>query len=256
MRASAVRGTRMLPPENPSTRVGPANVRNGCTSSHVSPMACPPAAARPVPHRADHHRLHVGATLMQALDQTIANVALPYMQGSLSATSDEITWVLTSYITAAAIMTAPVGWLAARFGRKRFFITCLVGFTITSMMCGAAQSLPQMVLFRLLQGVFRRRAGAAVAGDHARHLPARAARRGDGDLGHGRDDRPDPGPDARRLPDRDLQLALRLLHQPAVRHPRHARAAAVHAAHARARARCASTGSASRCCRSASAGCS
>ena len=96
----------------------------------------------------------VGATLMQALDQTIANVALPYMQGSLSATTDEITWVLTSYITAAAIMTAPVGWLAARFGRKYLFITCLVGFTVTSMMCGAAQSLPQMVAFRILQGVF------------------------------------------------------------------------------------------------------
>ena len=91
---------------------------------------------------------------MQALDQTIANVALPYMQGSLSATYDEITWVLTSYITAAAIMTAPVGWLAARFGRKYLFITCLVGFTVTSMMCGAAQSLTQMVVFRLLQGVF------------------------------------------------------------------------------------------------------
>jgi MFS transporter, DHA2 family, multidrug resistance protein len=91
---------------------------------------------------------------MQALDQTIANVALPYMQGSLSATTDEITWVLTSYITAAAIMTAPVGWMAARFGRKYLFITCLIGFTLTSMMCGAAQTLPQMVLFRVLQGVF------------------------------------------------------------------------------------------------------
>ncbi len=96
----------------------------------------------------------VGATLMQALDQTIANVALPYMQGSLSASFDEITWVLTSYITAAAIMTAPVGWLAGRFGRKYLFITCLSGFTVTSMMCGAAQSLDQMVVFRLLQGCF------------------------------------------------------------------------------------------------------
>ncbi len=94
------------------------------------------------------------ATLMQALDSTIANVALPYMQGSLSATSDQITWVLTSYIVAAAIMTAPVGWLAARFGRKNLFITCLVGFTVASMLCGVAQSLEQMVLFRLLQGVF------------------------------------------------------------------------------------------------------
>jgi DHA2 family multidrug resistance protein len=91
---------------------------------------------------------------MPALDQTIANVALPYMQGSLSATYDEITWVLTSYITAAAIMTAPVGWLSSRFGRKYLFITCLIGFTVTSMMCGAAQSLTEMVAFRLLQGVF------------------------------------------------------------------------------------------------------
>ncbi len=94
------------------------------------------------------------ATLMQALDSTIANVALPYMQGSLAATADQITWVLTSYIVAAAIMTAPVGWLAARFGRKPLFITCLAGFTAASMLCGVAQSLPQMVVFRLLQGVF------------------------------------------------------------------------------------------------------
>jgi DHA2 family multidrug resistance protein len=72
----------------------------------------------------------------------------------MSASADEITWVLTSYITAAAIMTAPVGWFAARFGRKRFFVACLVGFTVTSMMCGAAQSLPQIVLFRILQGCF------------------------------------------------------------------------------------------------------
>jgi MFS transporter, DHA2 family, multidrug resistance protein len=107
-----------------------------------------------VPHRLLITLCTVGATLMQALDQTIANVALPYMQGSLSATYDEITWVLTSYITAAAIMTAPVGWLAARFGRKYLFISCLVGFTITSMLCGAAQSLTQMVVFRLLQGMF------------------------------------------------------------------------------------------------------
>jgi MFS transporter, DHA2 family, multidrug resistance protein len=94
------------------------------------------------------------ATLMQALDNTIANVALPYMQGSLSASSDQITWVLTSYIVAAAIFTAPVGWLSARFGRKRLFILCLAGFTIASMLCGLATSLTQMVLFRLIQGAF------------------------------------------------------------------------------------------------------
>jgi DHA2 family multidrug resistance protein len=107
-----------------------------------------------VPHRLIITLCTVGATLMQALDQTIANVALPYMQGSLSASFDEITWVLTSYITAAAIMTAPVGWMASRFGRKYLFIACLTGFTVTSMLCGAAQSLNEMVIFRLLQGCF------------------------------------------------------------------------------------------------------
>jgi DHA2 family multidrug resistance protein len=94
------------------------------------------------------------ATIMQALDTTIANVALPYMQGSLSASQDQINWVLTSYIVAAAIMTAPVGWIANRFGRKRIFIICSAGFTIASVMCGLAQDINQMVLFRLLQGVF------------------------------------------------------------------------------------------------------
>ncbi len=115
--------------------------------------AAPVALLERVPHRGMLTACIIGATLLQSLDQTIANVALPYMQGSFSASFDEITWVLTSYITAAAIMTAPVGWLANRFGRKRLFVACIVGFTITSMLCGAAQSLQQMVLFRLLQGV-------------------------------------------------------------------------------------------------------
>jgi MFS transporter, DHA2 family, multidrug resistance protein len=94
------------------------------------------------------------ATIMQALDTTIANVALPYMQGSLSASQDQINWVLTSYIVAAAIMTAPVGWIANRFGRKRIFIICSAGFTIASVLCGLAQDINQMVAFRLMQGVF------------------------------------------------------------------------------------------------------
>lgn len=93
-------------------------------------------------------------TLMQALDATIANVSLPYMQGTLSASYDEITWVLTSYVIAAAIMTAPVGWLARRYGRKNLFLISLIGFTVTSMMCGVATSLTEMVIDRLLQGVF------------------------------------------------------------------------------------------------------
>ena len=98
------------------------------------------------------------ATIMQALDTTIANVALPYMQGSLSASLDQINWVLTSYIVAAAIMTAPIGWLADRFGRKKLFITCVTGFTVASLLCALAQNIEEMVLFRLLQGM----AGAAL----------------------------------------------------------------------------------------------
>src|SRR5215472_13583771 len=94
------------------------------------------------------------ATVMQALDTTIANVALPYMQGSLSASLDQINWVLTSYIVAAAIMTAPIGWVAERYGRKRLFILCAAGFTVASVLCGLAQSIEQMVAFRLLQGAF------------------------------------------------------------------------------------------------------
>ena len=111
------------------------------------------------PARAKRDRLIVTvaammATLMQALDNTIANVALPHMQGSLAATSDQITWVLTSYIVAAAIFTAPVGWLANRFGRKNFFVATLIGFTVASILCGVAETLPQMVFFRALQGMF------------------------------------------------------------------------------------------------------
>jgi DHA2 family multidrug resistance protein len=94
------------------------------------------------------------ATLMQALDTTIANVALPYMQGSVSASQDQIAWVLTSYIVAAAIMTPPTGFLAGRFGIKRLFLVAIAGFTIASMLCGMAQSLTQIVLFRILQGAF------------------------------------------------------------------------------------------------------
>ncbi len=94
------------------------------------------------------------ATIMQALDQTIANVALPSMQGSLQAARDTITWVLSSYIVAAAIMTPMSGWLAGHFGRKRIFLIFVAGFTVASMACGAATSLFQIVLFRVAQGVF------------------------------------------------------------------------------------------------------
>ena len=95
----------------------------------------------------------IAATMMQALDNTIANVALPRIQGSLSATQDQMAWVLTSYIIAAAIMTPLSGWLAGRVGRKRVFLVSVAGFTVASMLCGLAQSLPEIVLARLLQGL-------------------------------------------------------------------------------------------------------
>jgi MFS transporter, DHA2 family, multidrug resistance protein len=111
-------------------------------------------APEKVPHLAMITICAIAATLLQSLDQTIANVALPYMQGSFSASYNEITWVVTSYMIAAAITTAPVGWFTGRFGRKWLFVVSIIGFTATSMLCGAAQSLEQIVLFRMLQGMF------------------------------------------------------------------------------------------------------
>lgn len=98
------------------------------------------------------------ATIMQVLDTTIANVALPSMTGDLGAAPDTINWVLTSYIVAAAIMTPVTGWLADRIGRRELFLVSIVGFTVASMLCGLAWNLGSMVAFRLIQGVF----GAAI----------------------------------------------------------------------------------------------
>ncbi|HEY6640611.1 DHA2 family efflux MFS transporter permease subunit [Povalibacter sp.] len=93
------------------------------------------------------------ASVMQVLDNTIANVALPHIQGSLSSTQDQMSWVLTSYIVAAAIMTPLSGWLAGRFGRRRVFLFSIFGFTLASAFCGLANSLPEIVTARLLQGI-------------------------------------------------------------------------------------------------------
>jgi DHA2 family multidrug resistance protein len=93
-------------------------------------------------------------SVITAIDATIANVVLPHMQGSLAATQDQIAWVLTSYVVAAAVCTPPTAWLAARFGQRRVLTTSVIGFLIASMLCGTATSLPQMVAFRMLQGAF------------------------------------------------------------------------------------------------------
>ncbi|MBM3547789.1 MAG: DHA2 family efflux MFS transporter permease subunit [Alphaproteobacteria bacterium] len=94
----------------------------------------------------------MAATVMHALDMTIINVALPHMQGTLLATQDQISWVLTSYVVASAIMTPPTGILAARLGRKRFFQWSVAGFIAASMLCGMATSLGELVFYRILQG--------------------------------------------------------------------------------------------------------
>ncbi len=93
------------------------------------------------------------ASVLQALDTTIANVALPHIRGSLSATLEQVDWVLTSYIVASAIMTPLAGWLAGRYGRKKVLVLSIAGFTMMSALCGTAQSLTQIVMFRLLQGI-------------------------------------------------------------------------------------------------------
>ncbi|MGZ6014225.1 MAG: DHA2 family efflux MFS transporter permease subunit [Phenylobacterium sp.] len=93
------------------------------------------------------------ATLMNTLDQTIANVALPHIQGSVSASADQIVWVLTSYIIATAIMTPLSGWLSQKIGRKTMFLFSIAGFTGASILCGVATSLPEIVVFRLIQGI-------------------------------------------------------------------------------------------------------
>jgi DHA2 family multidrug resistance protein len=113
----------------------------------------PGAAPWEVPHRGLITLCVMGASIMQALDTTIANVALPHIQGSLSSTQEQMSWVLTSYIVATAIMTPLSGWLAGELGRRRVFLASVLGFTVASALCGVAQSLPQIVVFRTLQGL-------------------------------------------------------------------------------------------------------
>ncbi|HEY1794535.1 MAG TPA: MDR family MFS transporter [Stellaceae bacterium] len=110
-------------------------------------------AARPAANRVMITASITCATIMQGVDTTIANVALPHIQGSLSCSQDQIAWVVTSYIVAAAIMTPLTGWLAGRFGIKYIFLASVIGFTISSALCGAATTLIQLVLYRVMQGV-------------------------------------------------------------------------------------------------------
>src|SRR6476469_3790832 len=107
----------------------------------------------PVPNRGMITISIMLANIMQGLDNTILNVALPHIQGSLSASLGQIAWTLTSYIVCAAIMMPLTGWLAGRFGIKYIFLVSIIGFTVASALCGAATSLGELVAFRALQGV-------------------------------------------------------------------------------------------------------
>src|SRR5580693_5822573 len=123
-------------------------------------MATAPKLTSPLREQAQRVESHkwlvalavmLGATL-EVLDTSIVNVALPHMQGSFSASVDEITWVLTSYLVANGIMIPLTGWISSRFGRKRYFMASVTVFVAASGLCGAATSLNEMVVFRLIQG--------------------------------------------------------------------------------------------------------
>ncbi|HXR34769.1 MAG TPA: DHA2 family efflux MFS transporter permease subunit, partial [Candidatus Binataceae bacterium] len=122
------------------------------TAVDIAPAHAPP------PHRWLVALAVMLGTALEILDSSIVNVALPHMRGSFSASLDEISWVVTSYLVANGIMIPMTGWISARFGRKRYFIISVTCFIGASILCGAAQSLQQMVVFRLLQGM----AGAAM----------------------------------------------------------------------------------------------
>ena len=114
------------------------------------------------------------ATFMEVLDTTVVNVSLPHIAGSLSATIDEATWALTSYLVANAIILPMTGWLASRFGRKRLLMLSVIGFTVSSFLCGLAPNSADADPLPHHAGRDRRRAAAAVAGGAARSVPAAA----------------------------------------------------------------------------------
>src|SRR5438132_6091302 len=92
------------------------------------------------------------ATFMEILDTSVANVSLPHIAGNLSATTEEATWVLTSYLVSNAIVLPATGWLSSFFGRKRFLIVCIIIFTLSSVLCGMATSLEMLIIARVIQG--------------------------------------------------------------------------------------------------------
>ncbi len=112
------------------------------------------------------------AAFMEVLDISIANVALPHIAGELSASQDESTWILTSYLVTNAVVMPISGWLSARFGRKRFFLTCIAGFATSSLLCGLAPNLLALILLRAAAGRCRWRPAAEWSGYPCRQFSA------------------------------------------------------------------------------------
>jgi len=152
------------------------------------------------------------ATFMEVLDTSVANVSLPYIAGNLSASTDEATWVLTSYLLSNAIILPATNWLGQVFGRKRFLIGCIILFTFASALCGIAGSLGFLIIARVLQGA----AGGAFATDLASSLDGKFSagetRNGHGRFHHGHCGRANSGADNRWLANLQLLLAVGLLY--------------------------------------------
>ena len=158
-------------------------------------------------------------TFMEVLDTTVVNVSLPHIAGNLSASVDESTWVLTSYLVANAIILPMTGWLANHFGRKRVLMASITGFTISSFLCGLAPSLPLLILFRVMQGASGGGLQPLSQAIMLEAFPPEKRGKAMAFWGLGIVVAPMLGPGARWLDHRQLQLAMGLLHQSSGRHP-------------------------------------
>ena len=159
------------------------------------------------------------ATFMEVLDSSIANVALPHIAGTLGASSEEGTWVITSYLVSSAIVLPMSGWLSNVIGRKRFYMMCVAIFTISSFFCALATSLPMLIFFRIVQGAGGGGLQPSEQAILADTFSAKAARHGLCDVRNGSRRRARHWANTRRLAYRQLQLALDIPHQRSHRYP-------------------------------------
>ncbi len=161
----------------------------------------------------------VSASVLELVDTSIVNVAIPHMMGNLGATLDEIAWVSTGYIVANVIILPLTSWLSDRFGRRNYYTGSIILFTIASFLAGNAHTLEELIAARVVQGIG---GGALISTAQAilfDVFPLEGTRKGYGHLRYGRDGGPDAGANAGRMDHGQLLLALDLLHQHPARHP-------------------------------------